>query len=364
MHKKTPLGEVGEFGLIRRLAGAWETGRRAAAQRHRHCCFDEFDGDSAASRLRLGIGDDAAAIDVPNGTVLLSTTDMLVEDIHFMWSGHRARALGRKSMAASVSDIAAMGGLPGWAFLSVGVPQRSAVEDVEELYAGMGESATRFGFVLAGGDTVRSEKWIISVTMLGTALCDPIARSGGRPGDLIMVTGTVGDSAAGLHLLLKNADERNTISGDDGDYLLDRHLDPTPRLREALALARHGGVSAMIDISDGVASEVHHICRSSLCGARLEISRLPVSRQAAGLAGAAGMDVINWALYGGEDYELLFTTRPETAPPLIKLVLERTGTPVSIIGELTEEKEGITARGPDGRLSPLPSLGYNHFAVP
>lgn len=362
--KRTPLGDVGEFGLIDRLVKAWETGRK------REESLNEPPGPGVAlppwagvgkSCLRLGVGDDAAVIDVPAGKSLLTTTDMLVEGVHFLWSRSRARVLGRKALAANISDIAAMGGTPGWAFLSIGVTPGAAVEEVEEIYAGMGEMAARYGVVLAGGDTVRSDKWVISITLLGVAHDVPITRSGGRPGDLILVTGPVGDSAAGLHLLINAGAEYKELSQEDSDYLLDRHLDPVPRVREALALARRGGVTAMIDVSDGVASEVHHICRNSVCGARLDLTCLPVSRQAAKLAPAAGLEAVHWALYGGEDYELLFTAPPDAVPSIIECVRESTGTEVTVIGRLTGAHEGIVAAGPDKKPVPLPAKGYNHF---
>lgn len=364
---KTPLGQAGEFGLIERLAAAWDKSRRLvdnivdASGRGKS-------GQSPAGPglpgLRLGIGDDAAAIDIPAGKTLLTTTDMLVERVHFLWSGSRIRELGRKAMAANISDIAAMGGLPGWAFLSIGVPPVAAVEEVEELYAGMGEMAGRFGVELAGGDTVRSEIWVINVALLGIAHREPITRRGGRPGDLILITGTVGDSAAGLHLLTNPGSGACSLSGEDRQYLLDRHLGPLPRVGEALALAEHGGVTAMIDVSDGVASEIHHICRNSDCGAELDLSRLPVSPQLARLAQAVKEAALRWALYGGEDYELLFTASPAAAPSLIRHVGERTGTPISVIGRLTEAGEGISAVDPGQPVvkpEPLPAKGFNHF---
>lgn len=365
--KRTPLKEVGEFGLIDRLAKAWETGREREESLNEPpgpgCIRPPWAG-MGKSCLRLGVGDDAAVIDVPAGKSLLTTTDMLVEGVHFLWSQSRARVLGRKALAANISDIAAMGGTPGWAFLSIGLPPRAAVEEAEELYAGMGEMAARFGVVLAGGDTVRSDKWVINITLLGISPGVPITRNGGRPGDLILVTGSVGDSAAGLYLLMNAGAGRDARLQEEYNYLLDRHLNPVPRVWEALSLARHGGVTAMIDVSDGVASEVHHICRNSACGAMLDLSCLPLSRQAKKLASVAGQKAVNWALYGGEDYELLFTAPPDTVPSIIKCIRESTGTEVTVIGRLTGAHEGIVAAGsdnPDKKPAPLQAKGYNHF---
>lgn len=366
---RTQLGEVGEFGLIDRLIPAWDAGWRRGRQELAASGEGEGPdgGELIKTCLRLGVGDDAAAIDIPAGKTLLTTTDMLVEGVHFLWLPPRTRLLGRKALAANISDIAAMGGLPGWAFLSIGIPPGAAVEDVEELYAGMGEMAGRFGVVLAGGDTVRSDKWVVSVTLLGLASRAPITRSGGRDGDLILITGTAGDSAAGLHLLLNSGSCRGALSGEEEDYLLSLHLDPLPRVEEARALAEHGGVTAMIDVSDGVASEVHHICRNSGCGARLDLDCLTISALARKLASAVGLPAYQWALYGGEDYELLFTAPPDAAPSLIEQVRLRTGTSVTVIGRLTGAEEGVAAvfpGEPGGKPSPLPARGYNHFAPP
>ncbi|MCL6609907.1 MAG: thiamine-phosphate kinase [Peptococcaceae bacterium] len=367
MIKRTPLAEVGEFGLIDRLVRAWEAGRKAGAAEGAVPAPGRPGADwinTGRSGLRLGVGDDTAVIDIPPGKALLSTADMLVEDVHFLWSQSGPRSLGRKAMAANISDIAAMGGVPGWAFLSIGVPPGAAAEDAQELYAGMGEMASSFGVVLAGGDTVRSDKWVIAVTLLGLAPHRPITRGGGRPGDLILVTGTVGDSAAGLYALLNPDTAPGAGLTGEAEYLLSRHQEPTPRVWEALALAGRGGVTAMIDVSDGVASEVHHICRNSGCGAVVELARLPVSPQAEKLACAAGQEAAHWALYGGEDYELLFTAPPEEAPGLAELVRDLTGTPVTVIGRLIPASGGVAAvrPGPGGGTFPLPPKGFNHFA--
>ncbi|MZP30386.1 thiamine-phosphate kinase [Heliobacterium undosum] len=368
----TSLASVGEFGLIGRLAQAWQG---AAPCGIAHGNLGGLSPVIPPEGLRLGIGDDAAVIDVPGGKPLLVTTDMLVEGVHFLWSPERRRLLGRKALAVNISDIAAMGGVPAWAFLSIGVPAGANVEEVEELYAGMGEMAARFGVALAGGDTVRSDKWVINVTLLGLATKAPIGRSGGRPGDLILVTGTVGDSAAGLHLLLseesmmaagKGASESNEahISEADRQALLLRHLDPTPRVAEAMALVVHGGVTAMMDVSDGVSSEVHHLCRNAGCGARIDLANLPISPAARRLARREGREVFAWALSGGEDYELIFTAPEERVPGLIDHVRRETGTDVTVIGRLTDGAAGIMAVYPaekGGEAVPLAAKGYNHF---
>ncbi|MDD4588337.1 MAG: thiamine-phosphate kinase [Heliobacteriaceae bacterium] len=351
----TPLKAVGEFGLIERLVKAWQEAGHPSGEP-----AGEPVGWQPAAALNCGVGDDAAVLGLPAGKPLLVTTDMLVEGVHFYWSASRVRLLGRKALAVNISDIAAMGGRPGWAFLSIGVPVGATVETVAELYAGMGEMAARYGVVLAGGDTVRSDRWVINVTLLGLARQKPLTRGGGRAGDLILVTGSVGDAAAGLYLLAQNEGERPA----DREYLLARHLDPSPRVAEAQALVACGGVTAMIDISDGVGSEINHICRASGCGALVDLAALPVSSPARRLAGRVNQPVIEWALAGGEDYELLFSAPPEQVPGLIARVKQVTGTPVTVIGRLTPPEEGVRGVHPGirgGEPVTLPARGYNHF---
>ncbi|MBC9784601.1 thiamine-phosphate kinase [Heliobacterium chlorum] len=352
-NKGTSLSEVGEFGLIARLAAAWQRGAQKPSEQN-------------LPGLRLGIGDDAAVIRMQAGGDLLVTTDMLVEDVHFLWLPHRLRQLGRKALAVNISDIAAMGGKPGWAFLSIGVPAKATVEEVEKIYSGMGEMAACHGVTLAGGDTVRADKWVINVTLLGVAGQEPFTRSGGRPGDAIVVTGTVGDSAAGLHLLFSGEGEKSEDDlPEDWRMLISRHLDPTPRVKEALVVAELGGVTAMMDVSDGVSSEVNHICKASGCGARIDLASLPISLAAQRLTESCGRSVFPWALSGGEDYELIFTVSPEKVSSLMASARKKTGTDFTVIGHLTEPGDGITAVHPDindGAPFPLTAKGYNHFA--
>ncbi|MCW2276680.1 thiamine-phosphate kinase [Heliophilum fasciatum] len=378
---RTPLSAVGEFGLIARLQEAWEKGGREStegaiqgetleANSHDDGAFQWFPS-SPLWGLRLGIGDDAAVLDFPAGKRCLVTTDMLVEDVHFIWHPERIHLLGRKALAVNISDIAAMGGRPGWAFLSIGVPPHAAVEEVEELYAGMGAVAADYGVLLSGGDTICADKWILNITLIGVAKGEPITRGGGRPGDFILVTGTVGDSAIGLQELLRPhhefpelAETSGVFFRDDASFLLARHFDPTPRVPEALLLAAHGGVTAMMDVSDGISSEVHHLCRASRCGAQIDLTALPISPAAQRWSQAKGESVLPFALTGGEDYELIFTASPAAVPGLMASIQAQTGTTVTVIGQLTEPEAGITAVHPDidgGAPNYLPAKGFNHF---
>lgn len=335
------LSEIGEFGLIRRLAKNVARGPGVIE----------------------GIGDDACVLDIGGDQVLLVTIDMLVEGTHFS-RGISPRRLGWKALAVGLSDIAAMGGMPGYFLVSLAIPQSVSVEYVDELYQGMLDLASRFGVSLVGGDTVRSDAIVIDVTVLGQASrADVLLRSGARPGDLMLVTGHLGDSAAGLELLLKPA-ALDVIPARDAscaDALIRAHTEPIPRVAESQAIVRTGGATAMIDISDGLTSEIHHICERSSVGARIWAERVPVSVEARALARTLDKDPLSWALDGGEDYELLFTARPGMVEEICKAVKEATGTDVTVIGEVLPLGEGIALIHEDGTAERIDAGGFNHF---
>ncbi|KAB2953358.1 thiamine-phosphate kinase [Heliorestis acidaminivorans] len=357
----TPIDAVGEFGLIDQLVEAWAEGASTRADQYERLC--QLLGSKVIGPFppRLAVGDDGAILDIPPQRPLLTTTDMLVEGVHFLWSSERISSLGRKALAVNISDIAAMGGVPSWAFLSIAVPRKASVEDVRALYYAMGEIAGCYGITLAGGDTVQSDKWVINVTLLGLAIKEPVRRSGGEEGDLIAVTGSLGDSAAGLHLLLSSSQ----LKGAGESYLLQRHLEPTPRVMEASILVQQDAVKAMLDISDGLSSEIHHLCRQSQCGALIDLSALPISEEAQSLAHSIDQSALDWALSGGEDFELLFTIAREKAESLQELIHNETGTAISFIGELRNSSEGIriyNSSNKEKKSYPLEARGYNHFS--
>lgn len=324
------LADLGEFGLIDRI-------------RHR------VDG---ADDLTVGIGDDCAVAELPPEHQLLTTTDMLLEDVHFRRSWTDLRTLGRKSMAVNVSDIAAMGGRPRHAFVGLAIPDAMQVEEIEELVDGMLQSCTLYGATLAGGDTCRSRSGlIISVALQGHIPRDKaLTRSGARPDDLVCVSGTLGDSALALVDLM--GDRRVE------PRLLRRHLDPQARLRLGGALAEQGLATAMIDISDGLLGDLGHILEASHVGARLQIDELPLSeafRQRAG----QDRNLHDLALSGGEDYELLFTVRPDKWPAVQDLAAQAQ-TPVSRLGRIMPERE-LTMVDVDGRSYRPSAIGFTHF---
>jgi thiamine-monophosphate kinase len=321
------LAELGEFGLIDRIS--------------HHV--------AASPSVPLGIGDDAAALLPTPENLTLITSDMLLEGVHFDLSFGDPQSLGRKSLAVNLSDLAAMGAHPRHFLLSIGLPKDLPVEFMDGFTAGILEEAERFGVTLVGGDTCASRGGlVISITALGEQRAGRVVkRSGARAGDLVFVTGTVGDAAAGL---------KELRAGKRDGYLVSRQLDPTPRAAAGVALAEAGLASAMIDVSDGVLSDLGHICELSSVGATIELERLPLSQPFRALALP---DPFALALSGGEDYELLFCVPRERASEL-EAVLEGKGVGATRIGEI-REGAGIEVVRADGTLYMPSGRGFDHF---
>jgi thiamine-monophosphate kinase len=334
------LGELGEFGLIARLAAL--PGAAAAP---------------AAGRVVLGIGDDAAVLGLPAGRQLVATADGLVEAVHFRRDWTAPEDLGWKALAVNASDLGAMGAAPLAALVTLALPPAVAVEWVEALYRGLGEAAAAFGCPVVGGDTVRSPGPVmVSVTALGSVpRGKAVTRAGARVGDLLCVTGTLGESAAGLELLRAG---RTPASDPALAPLFAAHRRPEPPVAAARALAESGAVTAMLDLSDGLASDLAQLAARSGVGVRVAEARLPISRRARQAAAALGAAAGEWAIRGGEDYQYLFTVAPgrfEQVPPLLASL----GTVATVIGEVTER--GMTRVSPDGAETALPSPGFAHF---
>jgi len=327
------LKSLGEFGLIDRIARCVTNGAGVA----------------------LGIGDDAAAVACSTGNLSLITTDMLVEGVHFDLSLCDGFSLGKKSLSVNLSDIAAMGGTPRHFLLSMAIPPSSNLALLDDVIRGMMQRATEFGVNLIGGDTCSSpDRLVLSLTVLGEQLPEKIVRrSGAVPGDNVCVTGTVGDSALGLQLLKK---------GERDGFLISRHLDPTPRVREGRALADEGIPSAMIDLSDGLLADLQHILDSSSAGARLRLADIPLSPHFLARFPAMDNEARAMALSGGEDYELLFTVPHSRMPGLYSLMRE-VGTPFAVIGSVTETK-GLSVVDNEGNELPLRKKGFDHFSEP
>lgn len=319
---------------------------------------------SPPSSLLFGIGDDAAIIRETSGRNTLVTSDLLVEDVDFHRDTTTPHYLGHKALAVSLSDIAAMGARPRWAIVSLGVPDDIWNSDfVDEFYEGFFALADRYDVSLIGGDVSRTpDKILIDSTVLGQ--CEngqAVLRSGAKPGDLIFVTGSLGGSAAGLRLLARGARVPEAESGDAEGHALRqlslRHLRPDPRVGWGLVLGEEKLASAMIDISDGFSSDLHHACRESGVGATIDSARLPIDPLVVEICGRRALDPLLLALHGGEDFELLFTVPRENLSRLPRRV---DGIPITQVGEIKTAAEGIRlAEGT--HVWDLEPRGWEHF---
>lgn len=310
--------------------------------------------------LIQGIGDDCAVVAKDGRMVWLLTMDTLIEKVHFAPAFHPPKQLGRKAISVNVSDIAAMGGKPLFVLLSLGLP--TSFEDAwyRDFASGLIEACREYGCVLIGGDTVASPQGFnCSLTLIGEMEREHVLyRSGARPGDTIWVSGTLGYAAAGLELLTRGAEKGRGFAP-----LCDRHLDPLARVALGGLLSESELVHAMMDLSDGLATDLAHLCHRSGVGARLVAEQLP---GLAGLAEAAdmlGKDPVTWAISGGEDYELLFTAAAEAHEHLLTLS-QRCGLPLTPVGTITTGQEVLLqSRRADGRIQEqlVSYLGYDHF---
>ncbi|HTI51717.1 MAG TPA: thiamine-phosphate kinase [Planctomycetaceae bacterium] len=285
-------------------------------------------------RLSVGIGDDAAVVTFPPPGDCLVTVDMLMEGVDFLIPPATGQQVGRKSLAVNLSDIAAMAGKPVACVTSVALPRRGGLELGQHLFEGLFALAEEFGVALAGGDT---NTWdgplVISITVLGEPTgSGPVLRSGARPGDWIMATGSFGGSLAG------------------------RHLDFVPRVREAQVLHQAVALHAMIDVSDGLAADLAHILEESQVGAILDETAIPISAVAA--AASDGRSPLDHALGDGEDFELLFTVSAEDGRRL--LAKPPCAVPLAHVGEIVPADSGCHLHRRDGKLEPLPSAGWKH----
>lgn len=339
----TPVSDVGEFGLIAHMRQA--LGRAA-------------EDDTVAS----GIADDAAVYRVGEGRVHVVTTDALIEGTHFDRSFMPLGHLGVKAVAVNVSDVAAMNARPRYATITLGLSQNVSVEMVGQLYEGIGKACEAYGVTVIGGDTTSARQLMLSITVIGEAMEEDIVyRGGARVGDVLCVTGDLGASYAGLKVL---AAQRQALQDQGPDfapdvetftYVIQRHLAPTARLAAVKDWAERGvRPHALIDISDGLASEVHHICEASGTGALLRGAALPFAPETRGVADAFGEDVDTYGLFGGEDYELLFAL-PEA--DLEKLDPDS----FVAIGEVTAPEAGVRIQTAEGETTGLKPGGYQHF---
>lgn len=302
------LGDLGEFGFIRELK-------------------KKLPGGKGVVR---GIGDDTAVVRSAKGKDTLFTTDMLVEDHHFRLGEASGCEVGWKALAVNISDIAAMGGVPTFAVVSVGFPPALSAQFARDIYEGLARCAKTFGVTIVGGDTNASEQIVVSVSLLGEVeKGKAILRSGAKIGDVIFVSGFLG-----------------------GSYASKRHLSFTPRIREARYLSKKFKINAMMDLSDGLSSDIRRLAEESGVGAVLSKENIPISRDANSLKAA---------LCEGEDFELLFTMSPKEAARLTLAAKDGKMAPFHPVGRIVDKKEGVALVRDDRTREPLPAEGFDHY---
>lgn len=330
------MSELGEFGLIELLSK------------------DLINNPAGVIR---GVGDDTAVLAVSGKMWLLFTTDMMVEGVHFSLDYSTFHQVGWKALAVNLSDVAAMGGRPTHAVVSLAVPPGMESSALVELYEGLRKAAGLYGVNIVGGDTVSSpDKLVLNVALLGEVEAGKaVFRSGAHPGDRVYVTGTLGAPAAGLYLFQNPG---MSCPPEVVDYCRRAHTAPQPRVEAGRLLARCG-VSAMDDISDGLASEMHEICGASGVGCLIREEDVPIDYRVRAAAKSAGIDPLKWALFGGEDLELVFTAGPE-AEEKIKEETAGKGIKIYNVGKITASGKILLERL-NGEVIPLPRGGYDHF---
>ncbi len=330
------LKDIGEFGLIRRIAPLFD----------------------AVAPGAMGIGDDCAILPGAGEEAVLVTTDLLVEDVHFLRARIPPRLLGRKSLAVNVSDIASMGGSPTACFLSIGLPAEIELDWLDEYFKGVKEIGEETGCPLLGGDTTKSPRGIvINFAVVGRVARERAKfRSGARVGDVLAVTGPLGDSGAGLRLLLEN----RPLDSDDARVLVEAHHNPRPHMPEGQWLAARAAVTAMMDVSDGIDSDIRHILeRSSVGGARVDLDTLPTTACMRRICAQYSWTPEELAAAAGEDYVLLCALAPEAIDEIASGFEKMFGRPLVRIGAITAEgglqyyKNGLPAR--------LARHGFDHF---
>lgn len=341
MSNLTPISELGEFGLIKRIKEKIELQHSSTIK---------------------GIGDDAAIIE-PEEKQLVITSDMLLEGVHFDLTFSPLKHLGYKAVAVNVSDVAAMNARPTQITVNIAIGARYTVEAIDELYEGIRMACENYKVDLVGGDTTSSRAGlVISVTAIGeVAKGEAVLRSGAKVNDLICVTGDLGAAYMGLQLLerekqafLANPDMQPELEGKQ--YVVGRQLRPEARMDVIYDLKELGiKPTAMIDVSDGLASELMHICSQSGVGATIYKDNLPADNQTLETAIEFNLDPITCILNGGEDYELLFTV------PLTDFDKIKNHPEISIIGKITEAGDGVNLANKHGQSFPLQAQGWSHF---
>jgi thiamine-monophosphate kinase len=321
-------------------------------------------GLSTRADVALGVGDDCAILDLNSATLLLATCDSQVEGIHFTRQFSAPEQIGRKALAVNLSDIAAMGGEPRYALVSLILPSDLPRAYLDSIYAGLRHEAAHYATAIIGGNIASTGKpasLAIDITVLGTIeRGQALVRSGARSGDTLMVTGNLGNAAAGLHTLLHPSAH---YPGAAQEVLRAAYRVPQPRISVGRVLSRFGPaiVTAMLDISDGLSGDLAHLCASSNVGTRIDLSQLPLSASMHAVADSIGYDAFLWVLHGGDDYELLFTVAPGNEQRVIEAVRVETGVMVTAIGRMVGVDGGMRVVHGDGREEELVIQSWDHL---
>jgi thiamine-monophosphate kinase len=333
----TTIAELGEFGLIARITA----------------------GLPRSAGVIVGVGDDAAILDIGCGELLVATCDAQVEDTHFRLCHTNPHDIGQRALAVNLSDIAAMGARPRFALISLLMPPTLDVAVLDGIYEGLREEAAQFDVALVGGNIARNaERLIIDITLLGTGTRTMLLRrDSAKPGDAVMVTGSLGSAAAGL-LVLEDEQLAAKIPSENLIGVLAALRTPTPRVAAGQWLAQHEVTTGM-DVSDGLAADLLHICEASGVGAHIEAESLPIQPEVVTLATLAGREPQDLALFGGEDYELVFTVPADRADVLAHELFVATGVKATAIGTICEGSAMTLFR--QGMPSPLRSNGWDHL---
>ena len=320
-----------------------------------------------APGLVQGIGDDAAVVKPTAQTWWHVTTDLLAEGIHFNFKSAAPESVGYRAAMANLSDLAAMGATPHYLLVSLAIPKALKPSHIFTLYSGMMSACRRYRVALIGGDTSASKNGLfLNITLIGTTPTQQaLFRHGAHVGDLIYVTGTLGDSLAGLRLVMplhkaqRSRKERIALSPSHERFLIGRHFRPTARVAEGQWVNRQRLASAAIDVSDGLSGDLRHLCEKSGVGAEIEAEKLPISVACQAYGQATGCSPVQLALTGGEDYELLFTVAPGSRRTIEQQARTR-GYHMTCIGTIRPKRFGIQLSS-DGQRRPLLATSYEHF---
>lgn len=350
----TDIAAVGEVGLIERIKKIVDI---------------HVDDSTVRDGLVCGIDDDTAVFKPTPGRVQLFTTDAFVEGIHFDLTFTSMKHLGWKALVANLSDIAAMGGTPRYAVATISLPKKISVEMVEELYQGISFACKKYSCLLVGGDTTSTiGNMSISIAVIGEAKEeDVVYRGGAKAGDLLCVSGHLGAAHAGLKILqrekhrFQESTQKESFQPNLEPYAaaIEKHLMPKPRFDIAKLLTGRVKTHSLIDISDGLASEVHRLCKLSGVGAKVYEHNIPIESITQHIAQEFSEKATDYSLYGGEEYELLFTMTDEEFDKLESLTSD-----VTIIGRMTRQEEGIELIQENGEPMALPFGGWDHFRTP